>query len=418
MFCELEEPRPVNVFCMGVLRVMDRPAMAHPSAGPLRVCLLADTLRFDAGTEKLMAELARRLDPKRVEAHICCFEDSGRLQSLRPLVKTALFPLVRMYSPRGLFQTWRFRQYLKQHRIDIVHSLMNKASIFATLAAVGTNCKVVITGRMNSGYWYTPKLVLLFRVADRFCSHIVTNSAFVKAVTASVERCPQEKISVVYPGVDLSRYGASSGDSSIADSLGIPRNARVVGIVANFRPVKDLPLFLKAARIVSSEVPDAVFLLVGRGQLRADLDRLAAELGMREKVFFSGECGDVPDYLARMAIGCLTSESEGLPNAILEYMAAGLPVVATDVGGIPELVDHGKTGFLVRERSAEAVAEPIIRLLRDEGLRTAMGQAGLSRARANFEISAAVRRLEDFYVKHLQPRRTHEILNASENSAS
>jgi L-malate glycosyltransferase len=372
---------------------------------PLRVCLLADTLQFDAGTEKLMAELARRLDPKRVEAHICCFEDSGRLQGLRPLVKTALFPLVRLNSPRGLFQIWRFRQYLKQHRIDIVHGFMTKASIFATLAAVGANCKVVITGRMNSGYWYTPKLVLLFRVADRFCSHILTNSAFAKAVTASVERCPPDKISVVYPGVDLSWYGGPAGDLSIADSLGIPRNARVVGIVANLRPVKDLPLFLKAARIVSLEVPDAVFLLVGRGELRADLDRLAAELGIREKVFFSDECGDVPDYLARMVIGCLTSASEGLPNAILEYMAAGLPVVATDVGGVPELVDHGKTGFLVRERSADAVAEPIIRLLRDEGLRTTMGQAGLSRARTDFEISVAVKRLEDFYINAVAQRR-------------
>ena len=364
----------------------------------LQVCLLADTLRFDAGTEKLMAEVARRLDPKRVEAHICCLEDSGRLQGLRPFVKTALFPLERIYSPRGLFQTWRFRQYLKRHRIEAVHSFMNKTSIFATLAAVGTDCKVVITGRMNSGYWYTPKLVLLFRVANRFCSHIVTNSAFAKAITASMERCPPDKVSVMYPGVDLSRYRSSAGDLSITDSLGIPRNAQVVGIVANLRPVKDLPLFLKAARIVSSEVPDAVFLLVGRGQLRGDLDRLAAELGIREKVFFSGECGDVPDYLARMAIGCLTSESEGLPNAILEYMAAGLPVVATEVGGIPELVDHGKTGFLVRERSADAVAEPIIRLLRDEGLRTTMGQAGLSRARTDFEISVAVKRLEDFYI--------------------
>ena len=208
----------------------------------------------------------------------------------------------------------------------------------------------------------------------------------------------------VYPGVDLTRYGASAGDLSISDSLGIPRNARVVGIVANLRRVKDLPLFLRAARIVSLEVPDAVFLLVGRGQLRAELSRLATELGIRDKVYFSGERGDVPDYLARIAIGCLTSESEGLPNAILEYMAAGLPVVATDVGGISELVDHGRTGFLVRERSAEAVAAPIIRLLRDEGLRATMGQAGLNRAQADFEISVAVKRLEEFYINALACR--------------
>jgi glycosyltransferase involved in cell wall biosynthesis len=115
-------------------------------------------------------------------------------------------------------------------------------------------------------------------------------------------------------------------------------------------------------------------------------------------VFFSDGRGSVPDYLARMSVACLSSLSEGLPNAILEYMAAGLPVVATDVGGNSELVADGVTGYLVRGRTPEAFAEPIIRLLRDDALRTAMGQKGLERARTEFDLSAAVRRLEHFYI--------------------
>jgi glycosyltransferase involved in cell wall biosynthesis len=105
----------------------------------------------------------------------------------------------------------------------------------------------------------------------------------------------------------------------------------------------------------------------------------------------------VADYLARMSIACLSSASEGLPNAIMEYMAFGLPVVATDVGGVSELIVDGVTGYLVSQRTPEAFADPVVRLLHDEALRVAMGQKGLERVRAEFDLGAAVRRLEDFY---------------------
>jgi glycosyltransferase involved in cell wall biosynthesis len=150
---------------------------------------------------------------------------------------------------------------------------------------------------------------------------------------------------------------------------------------------------------VAAVVPDAVFLLVGNGEMKGELERLAAALGIGERVFFTGGKGPVPDYLARMSVACLSSLSEGLPNAILEYMAAGLPVVATDVGGNPELVTDGVTGCLVRCRTPEAFAEPIIRLLQDEKLRVAMGRKGLERVTAEFDMAGAVRRLENFYIE-------------------
>lgn len=156
--------------------------------------------------------------------------------------------------------------------------------------------------------------------------------------------------------------------------------------------------FLRAARIVLDQLPNTAFLLVGHGELKADLERLAVELGIRSSVFFSDGRGAVSDYLARMSIACLTSKSEGLPNAILEYMAAGLPVVATDVGGVSELVEDGMTGYLIRDRTPGAVAAPIIRLLADGTLRATMGRMSLERGRTQFDMDAAVKRLEGFYI--------------------
>lgn len=370
-----------------------------PRPAPIRVCLVADSLGPDAGTERLVAGLATAFDPAVIEAHVCCLEASERLSHLPPRVRTAVFPLVRVNSLAGLRQIWRFHDYLKQNRIDVVHSFMNTSALFSVMAARAAGCQTVITSRLNCGYWYTKKWVWLFRILNRYSTHILTNSALAKTITMDVEKVSPDKITIFYPGVNLARFAHSSGDVSQTVSLGIPPDAPVVGIVANFRPVKDLGLFLRAAAIISGTVAKAAFLLVGQGLLKAELQQLAVDLGIADRVFFSSPEATVPDYLARMSVACLSSESEGLPNAILEYMAAGLPVVATDVGGVPELVRDGVNGYLVGTHTPEAFAEPIIRLLQDRELRLAMGRQGLERARAEFEISASVKRLQQFYIE-------------------
>lgn len=370
-----------------------------PDHGRLKVCLLLDTVKDDAGTEKLVSAFAMRLDRTLFEPHVVCFEDSERLKDLSRHVRTAVFPLGRVYSPAGFRLAWRFREYIKLNGIELVHSFMVKADMFNVLAGLGLRGSAVITSRLNSGYWYTPVKKNLFHVLDAFTMRVVTNSKYAKKVVAAAEGLRPEKITVLYTGVDLDQFACSAGDPATAAALGIPRDARVVGAVANYREVKDLPLFLRAARIVAATAPDAVFLLVGWGEMKGELERLAAELEIGDRVFFTDGKGAVPDYLARMSVACLSSLSEGLPNAILEYMAAGLPVVATDVGGNPELVTDGVTGYLVRCRTPEAFAEPIVRLLRDEKLRAAMGQKGLERVRADFDLTGAVGRLENFYIE-------------------
>jgi L-malate glycosyltransferase len=370
---------------------------------PIRVCFLIDSLCADAGTEKLVANVAGSLDPRRIAVHVCCFESSKRMSGLAGACATATFPLTRLYSLNGIRQLCRFRRYLAAHRIDIIHAFMTKSAIFGVLAALPSGSPKVITSRLSTGYWYTPFMIRLFRILNRYTARILTNSHAARDLTVVVEHVAAEKVDVIYNGVDLVEFSRETGEPGFLESLGVPHGAPVVGIVANFRAVKDIGLFLRACTIVSREFPAARFVIVGQGPLREQLGALAATLGIGSKVVFSDGRGSVPDYLCRMSVACLSSQSEGLPNAILEYMAAGLPVVATDVGGIREVVEDGASGFLVRVRTPEAFAEPVLRLLRNDELRLAMSQRSLQRCRTTFDIRTSVQALEHYY-QALLPR--------------
>lgn len=361
------------------------------------VLFCTDSIGEDAGTERHILELIARLDRARFEPHLCCLQDSPRMREVARTCPAVVFPVVSVWRPNGLRQIRRLRRYINEQAIDIVHTFVPKATIVGVLAAKGSRAKAVVSSRRNMGYWYTPFHLRLFRYLNRYSTRVLANSERVKQLVVEAERLSPEKVVVLYNGVDLDRYGPGCGDPSMAESIGVPARATVVGIVANYRPVKDLELFLRAARGVAAEAPEAVFLLVGRGPLRDELGRLAGQLGIGGKVLFSDGRGEALDYLRRVSIGCLSSQSEGFSNAILEYMAAGLPVVATDVGGNAEAIQDGVTGFLVRGRDPEAFARPILELLRNPARREEMGRRSLERCRERFEIRGAMQRLEDFY---------------------
>ena len=372
------------------------PASGSPSDRP-RVCLMVDTVGLDAGTERLVSVILKRLDPEKVDVHLACLENSQRLEELARHYQTRVFPATRLNSWNGLRRIREFRGYLKETRIDVMHAFMIKSAILGVLAFPGSGCKAMVASRLSID-WYRPTITAFFRYfMNPRTTRIFANSEGVKRVVVEKEKALPEKIDVIYQGVDMKRYSAEAGDASAAAALGMPEDRPVVGIVANYRPVKDLPLFLRAAQVVVKSVPEATFLLVGTGPMHEELTRLAEELGISASVYFSNGRGAVPDYLRRMSIACLSSESEGFSNAILEYMAAGLPVVAMDVGGNGEAILDGESGFLVRDRTPDAFAAPIIDLLRNQELRRSTGKRALERCRRLFSIDVFIGRLESYY---------------------
>ena len=335
----------------------------------LRILYVIDSVAEAAGTENQLLEFLKRLDANRFELFLVCFENSPRLEEARRYATTCVFPIKAAYSPSGLRQIWALRRYIREHAIDVVHTFLVKGAIVGVLAGRGA-APVVITSRRSLGYWYTPKILMLFRFLNRHTTRVLANCDAVKRIVVDKEGVPASQVDVIYNGVDMRLFEASANAGMAASD--IPEGVPVIGIVANYRPVKNLDMFLQGAALVSQQFPQAVFLLVGKGPLKDELAGLAERLGIRSKVYFTNGVGSVPALLRRMSIACLTSSSEGFSNAILEYMAAGLPVIATAVGGNAEAVVDGETGLIVPPGDPAAFAAAVCRLLGNEQERAQM----------------------------------------------
>jgi len=362
----------------------------------IRVMFVLESLNSEAGTENQLSELIRGMDSKRFELFTACVEDAIPSRQLDSHATPLVFPMTAILSWNGFHQILRLRSEINRLQIDIVHTFMVRATIVGVLAARGSTCKVILTSRRNLGYWYTPMYLRVFRILNRMTTRVVANSVAAKQAAMRIEGLSGSRIDVLCNGVDLARF-SGSGDASLLDRRGISRSPKIVGSVANYRPVKDLPMFIRAARLIAASHEDVVFLLVGQGPLRQSLEALAEQLGIREKVFFTDGEGSVSGYLPLFQVGCLTSLNEGFSNAILEYMAAGLPVVATDVGGNRESVIDGETGFLTPTGDEKMFAQRVISLLDDDDLREKMGSCGRARCAKHFSMEACVREHQKYY---------------------
>ncbi|MEE8422927.1 MAG: glycosyltransferase, partial [Thermodesulfobacteriota bacterium] len=200
----------------------------------------------------------------------------------------------------------------------------------------------------------------------------------------------------IYNGIDPTLYDDQSV-SGFRASLNIPEKTKVIGMVANLIHYKGHKFFIRACAKIKSMRADVVFLLIGEGPMRIELEKLTKELGLEEDVVFLGRRSDISPLLSVMDVFVLTSLEEGFSNAILEAMAAGKPVIATDVGGNSEAVIHGKTGLLVPSMDSNSLADAINNMLCEPEMAEKMGEAGRERIVGEFSMNAMVRNMEHLY---------------------
>ena len=355
---------------------------------------IAESVGLDAGTERQIRELSKRLDSSRFDLHLVTFDGSRFPTAPACLKNSVALSLNRIWSVNGIAAVKRLAHYVKAHQIDIVHGFMMKSSLVASAMALLADPKVVLVSRRSLGYDYNWRAVCISRVLTRYATRVLANSEAAKNAVSRNELVSTDRIDVLYNGVDLHRFRPQFG--SVTD-VPLPYGKPIVGIVANYRPVKDLPLFLRAAAIVARESFDAHFLLIGAGTQEEQLRHLADELGIGERTTFTAGRGSVESYLPRITIGCLTSKSEGFSNAILEYMASEIPVVATDVGGNQEAIVDGETGFLIGNRDPHEFAEAILSLLNNPAMCVRFGRRARARCEQMFNIEVAAQQLEGYY---------------------
>jgi glycosyltransferase involved in cell wall biosynthesis len=370
-----------------------------------RVLLLVNS--FDVGgSERQTFQLTRALsDSGRYRVHLACLNAGGALRAevaSLDLGEIREYPLTSFHDGNMVVQLRRLRQYLNRERIAIVQSSDFYTNIFGMAAAAAARTPVRIAARRESAMRPAAQRYVE-RWSYRLAHTVVANCEEVRRQLIE-EGVPARKITTVYNGLDMGRVAVRPGlqREDVLASYGLPRGTthRFITIVANMRhAVKDHPTFLRAARQVSAIVPDAMFLLAGEGELTASLRALAVQLGLERKVFFLGRCERVAELLAISDVCVLSSKMEGFANAILEYMAASRPVVATDVGGAREAVTHGETGYLVQPGDNEAMAMYIITLLSDPDHARLMGSRARSVIEAKFSAEAHLARSEDLYAR-------------------
>ncbi len=301
----------------------------------------------------------------------------------------------------ALFKICRF---LAKEKFDVVHTHTSKAGLLGRFAARLARAPVVVHtphGHVFFGYFgplKTKIFIMLEKLANRMTDRIVALTRREKADYISYRTCPEEKITVIHSGVELNKFREYSlaEKTKLKKEFGLPENSFVVGTAGRLVPVKGPEFLIKASQTLIPKHPHTCFLFAGDGPLKEDLQKKVNEARGEKNIFFLGWRDDIAHILSIFDVFCLPSLNEGMGRVLVEAMAHGIPIVASDVGGIPDLVTHGKNGFLVPPKNPEELAKHIQILIEDEAKRKKMGEAGKKMA-PGFSHETMVKSIAELY---------------------
>ncbi len=312
------------------------------------------------------------------------------------------FKLRSFYDLNFLKQLRKCVRYIKENKIEIVHTHDFYSNVFGIAAARLAGVKLKIAAKRETSGMRSDSQKIIEKQIFKSADAIVVNSAAVSDYLIK-EKISADKLRLIYNGLDLERLKPQQTNRrEICAEFNLPSDEEIkfVTLVANLRhAVKNQPLLLRTARKVIGKMPDAHFVLAGEGELKNDLKALARDLQIEQNTHFIGRCAKVPELLSISAIGVLTSFAEGFSNSILEYMAAQLPVVATNVGGASEAIVEGETGYTIASDDDEALANRLLELLADEAKIARFGIAGRRRVVEKFSLESQLERTLKLYAQ-------------------
>lgn len=371
------------------------------------------TLFGIGGTEKQVVNLTRRLDRRTFDLSFACLSRWGELLDeveRHQGIAVAEYPLGSLYELNAFRQQWRFATALRSNRVQIVHSYNFYGNMFSLPAARLAGVPCVVASIRDMGVYLSPARLRAQRWVCRLADRVVVNAGAIRDWLVN-QGYPERKLVVIRNGVDTARFVPRNGGDALRRELGLPAQAPLVVMLARLSPSKGIDCFFEAAVRVRRECPEAHFLAVGecftRGAkdgeflvdttYRQQLQERMSSLGLGDCFHFTGLRKDVPDILAAAAVSVLPSMSEGISNTLLESMAAGAPVVASRVGGTPEVIRDGEEGLLLPPGDALALANAIVKVLKDSSLAASLGGNARRRVSREFSFEAVVRRTENLY---------------------
>jgi glycosyltransferase involved in cell wall biosynthesis len=384
----------------------DRPAPSRNGRGRrLKVVQLIDRVGMHGGAEHLVMQIAEHLDPERFESMVCATRFSAFEQERETVAEAAV--ALRQAGVRLLgldrrtrwhfWAWWPLVRLLRRERVDVIHAHKFGSNIWGVVFGRLSGVPVVVTH--EHGWAFEGRRMRMFldrELIGRGSDAHVAVSREDRRRMIEVEKIDPETAVFVPNGISSLR--PPSGRDVRAD-LGIGAGDPVVISVGFLRQPKAMDVLIEAAARIAPRFPALKVLIVGEGDDRPTYEALIDRLGLGATVSLLGLRSDVPDLLAASDVAVLSTNSEGSPLSVMEYMDAGLPVVATRVGGIPDLIDHGVEGLLVEPQDAEGLGEAIARVLGDPDEARRMGERARARRRREFDIGVMAENLQNLYLK-------------------
>jgi len=362
------------------------------------------------GTERQFVNLGLGLDPARFAVHFGCLRRFGVM--LEPLEAAGVpvfdYDVTSFRDVRVIAAQWRLARDIRRLGIEIVHTYGAASNLFAIPAARLAGACIVASIRDMGVYLSSPQRIAQ-RWVCKFADHVLVNAEAIKAWLVA-DGYDGNRITVIPNGIDLHGFAEPSQNGHLHSDLGLAADTPLVAVLGRISRRKGLEDFIAAAAIVAPRFPAARFLVIGepsftsRGReivvdrtYEKELARLAESLGVQSRVIFTGFRPDVQQILPELAVSVLPSLSEGLSNTLLESMAAGVPVVATRVGGTPEVVQHSENGLLVPPADHAALAEAICRLLDTPDFAAQLGSAARRRIIERYSMPLLVENTSRIY---------------------
>jgi glycosyltransferase involved in cell wall biosynthesis len=349
------------------------------------------------GTERMVLEFVRGANREKYDLFVGALLSGGSLFSEASDlgVQTVDFNKKSYDEVRTLTRLFNF---MKRARIDLVHLYGLQADILGRMAARLAGVPVVVSGIRSPELWRKWYHSWLDKVTSGLVDLYISNSEAGRQTTIKREGISPEKIVTIYNGIDLTKFDNPNFDiDSLRTTFGLPPSIQVVGVVANLRPMKGHADVIAALPTIVEQIPKVVFMFVGRDNMDGEIQRLAQGSELSEYIIFTGFSPEVRPFYQLFDLFLLPSTWEGCPVSILEAMAMKKPVVATVVGGIPELVVDGQTGLLIPPHNPTALADAIVSLLKNPDEAQKMGQAGQIRVEKHFTLPKMVEEIEAVY---------------------
>ena len=364
-----------------------------------RTILFFSTGSGPGGAERLVNKLAVGFNSHPFRSLVCLFRPGWvQQQCENDGISTAVIP---NKGPFDVIWLTRFLALIRRERVDLIHAHEFDAIVHGTLAAIIARIPIVATIHGKNYYWERAARRMAYRLVSRY-ARFVAVSINLKDFVTDRTGIASHRIRVIYNGIDRFPEIEEQEQARVRYEIGLDRQDQIVGAVGSLYPVKGHRYLIAAVPSIIQVCPSAKFLLIGRGDQEIDLKEQVKKLGVDRYVYFLGLRQDIGRLLSCMDIFVLPSLSEGLSMATLEAMASGKPVVATRVGGNPELVVEGETGMLVPSEDSEALAQKIIMLLLDSTRAQALGQMGRARVEERFQMSMMIDQYRKLYTKCLE----------------